>query len=277
MSENTRIEWADHTFNPWIGCTRIGPGCDHCYAERLATQRLQVPWGAGEPRKLTSAGYWRQPLRWNKRAEQHGVRARVFCASLGDVFDNEANPEWRDHLWSVIRRTPCLDWILVTKRIGNAAAMLPDDWDDGWPHVWLLATICNQLEADRDIPKLLRTPACIRGVSMEPLLGPVDMIRLEIRGLYWLNALTGRAYLSRNGGMPARASFPPLDWVIVGGESGPQARPMRFQWAEELWARCHTFNVPFFFKQWGGKDKKVSGRMLAGRTWDEYPRGMRHE
>lgn len=253
MAENTLIEWADHTFNPWIGCTKVGPGCDHCYAERLASTRLQLPWGQGAPRKHTSAKYWKQPLVWNVRAQRQGMRMRVFCASLADVFDNEVDPGWRDHLWALIRETPYLDWVLVTKRIGNAKWMLPEDWGAGYPNVWLLATVCNQGEADRDIPHLLDTPARVRGLSMEPLLGPVDLGFTN--GL--VHGCDAADYL--------------LDWVIVGGESGPGARAMPSGWVISLCKECRENGVPFFFKQWGGSNKKVNGRLLYGRAFDEFP------
>ena len=145
MSAATRIEWADSTFNPWIGCTKISPGCDHCYAERQMDQRLgRVRWGAGQPRQRTSAAYWRQPELWNAEADRFRecgacgwrgqieigaspvpfARRRVFCASLADVFDNEVPLKWLMDLLDLIRRTPNLDWLLLTKRIGNVTTRL---------------------------------------------------------------------------------------------------------------------------------------------------------
>ena len=161
MAENSKIEWTDHTFNGWIGCTKVGPGCDHCYAEQLATTRLGVAWGAGAPRRRTAPSTWAQPRRWNNRAVKLGIRQRVFCSSLADVFDNEVPREWREDLFELIRTTPALDWLLVTKRIGNAIPMVRRDGaiaGNGTRYlpdnVWLGATIVNQAEADRDIPKL---------------------------------------------------------------------------------------------------------------------------
>ncbi|RSV41509.1 phage Gp37/Gp68 family protein [Sphingomonas sp. ABOLE] len=263
MAENTKIEWAHHTFNPWIGCTKVGPGCDHCYAETLATSRLGVIWGNEGERRRTAASTWKQPRRWNNRAAARGVRERVFCASLADVFDNRADPAVRAELFQLIRETPQLDWLLVTKRIGNAAAMA--EAAGGMPeNVWLGATIVNQEEANRDIPKLLATPASVRFLSMEPLLGPVD---LEVawhgeNALYsecwgdcsWCknghpplhNCAAGRQ--SEADWMKARSG---LDWVIVGGESGPGARPMHPDWARQLRQQCADAGVPFLFKQWG--------------------------
>ena len=168
MADHTKIEWADSTFNPWIGCTRIGPGCDHCYAETLMDKRWhKVRWGTGQPRRRTSPGNWLQPLVWeNDHADfraLNGRKRRVFCASLADVFDNEVPAEWREDLFALIRATPHLDWLLLTKRIGNAQAMIRaalSNLDIGYdipftcwpyPNVWLGATVVNQTEADRDV------------------------------------------------------------------------------------------------------------------------------
>ncbi len=247
MAENTAIEWTDHTFNPWEGCQKVGPGCDHCYAEtrnaRYAPKGVEgAPnWGPGAPRRRTSTSNWNKPLRWQREAAafyaQHGRRQRVFCASLADVFDNAVDPAWRADLFELIKATPDLDWLLLTKRIGNVANMLPVPFDFAahYPNVWLGATIVNQAEADRDIPKLLATSAAVRFLSMEPLLGPVDLSELQL-GLpvnAWLTWLDG------------------LDWVIVGGESGPGARPMHPDWARSIRDQCAATGVAFLFKQWG--------------------------
>lgn len=296
MSENTKIEWCDHTFNPWIGCTQISPACDNCYAKafdsRFAVSGHAMHWGAGVARKRTSEANWRLPMKWNRKAEMsqnawqigidlHGgdesaciaagfikpVRPRVFCASLADVFDNEVPIQWRMNLFSLIASTPNLDWLILTKRIGNVIPMLKDalvdasaedqsrwsglarwigDWWDGKQpaNVWLGATICNQTEADRDIPKLLSVPAHKRFLSMEPLLGPVDLsgnLPAE-RALRWY-----------------RPMLPMLDWVIVGGESGPNARPMHPDWARSLRDQCDAAGVPFLFKQWGEWREPLDG------------------
>lgn len=248
MSANTKIEWADHTFNPWIGCTKVGPGCDHCYAEvDFDKRRHVVIWGAGQPRKRTAPSTWAQPLRWNAEAERLGIRYRVFCASLADVFDNEVPSVWRADLFKLIADTPNLDWLLLTKRIGNVSRMLPFGWQDFGlpPNVWIGATICNQDEADRDITKLLAVPAAKRFLSMEPLLGAVDV--------------TGEYLTAKLGSYPFKSLSDEhrtklidlLDWVIVGGESGPNARPMHPDWARSLRDQCEAAGVPFLFKQWG--------------------------
>lgn len=319
MSANTKIEWADHTFNPWIGCTKVGPGCDHCYAKaEWEDRRHRVVWGAGHARSRTKT--WGDPVKWNANHEaffaEHGRRQRVFCSSLADVFDNQVPEAWRWDLFRLIKQTPHLDWLLLTKRIGNARIMLnsaastvmddfvgADTWDkEPWPNVWIGATVVTQEEADRDIPKLLAVPATKRFLSMEPLLGSVDLTALHNPGPLhqrgaFINALRGGTY----GQVPTtgermRITHGPIeciDWVIVGGESGPGARPMHPDWARSLRDQCEAAGVPFMFKQWGefapnwlnddagqkisGSEwidrmgKKIAGRTLDGRTWDEVP------
>ncbi|MGO4151446.1 phage Gp37/Gp68 family protein [Cupriavidus sp. YAF13] len=265
MSENTKIEWTDATFNPWIGCAKVSPACDHCYAEVSTPARaLGVTWGAKEDRHRTSAANWKLPLRWNAQHDEffaaHGRRRRVFCASLADVFDNAVSAQWRFDLLRLIIETPNLDWLLLTKRIGNAAEMLEqamraltvgrEGWRDNYlPNVWIGATVCNQEEADRDIPKLLAVPARVRFLSMEPLLGPVDLTAVQYTTSpgYFGDALRWhhQPHCSRN------ERYPGVDWVIVGGESGPGARPMHPDWARSLRDQCTAAGVPFLFKQWG--------------------------
>lgn len=137
MAENSAIEWTDHTFNPWWGCQKVSPGCDHCYAETwdLRFHAAAPHWGPGAPRRRTGADTWRQPLKWHRKAVAAGVRPRVFCASMADVFDNQVDPAWRADLWSLIRVTPALRWLLLTKRPQNIRKMLPPDWGTGWPNV----------------------------------------------------------------------------------------------------------------------------------------------
>lgn len=263
MAENSNIEWTDHTFNPWIGCQKVSPGCDHCYAETWDARGLQQResrWGPHATRTRTSQANWRKPLAWNREAEAAGKRARVFCASLADVFDNHPSirEEWRDDLWKLIAATPHLDWLLLTKRPQNVPRMVPG-WmgPHSWPsNVWLGTTVENQTEADRRIPHLLAVPARVRFLSCEPLLGPVDLTRLSGSTLwgnthqdYITDALKGWVY---DDGMrvPDRTCAA-ISWVICGGESGPGARPMHPGWARSLRDQCHAAGVAFHFKQWG--------------------------
>jgi protein gp37 len=229
MAENTAIEWATHTFNPWTGCTKVSPACDFCYAEAWAKRAGRPELWQGE-RKRTTEAYWRQPLKWDRAAQAAGRRDRVFCASLADVFDNQVPERWRDDLWHRIEQTPNLDWLLLTKRPQNIAKMLPGarigtrPWGDGWPNVWLGTTVENQAEAERRIPHLLAVPAAVHSLSCEPLLE--DLTGIDLTG---------------------------IDWVIVGGESGPKARPMQEAWAESLRDQCRAAGVAFFMKQMARK------------------------
>jgi len=289
MAENTAIEWCDHTFNPWVGCTKVSPACDHCYAESWAKRSGSVEWG-GERRRTTPAN-WRKPLQWQAKAAEfqalHGRRQRVFCASLADVFDNAAAPQWRVDLFRLIAMTPSLDWLLLTKRIGNASEMIKQAVDGAscarlptktpqwpWPNVWIGATVCNQEEADRDIPKLLQVQARVRFLSIEPMLGPISF-----KGMF---ANPERINEGTN-------ALEELDWVICGGESGPSARPMHPDWARSLRDQCAAAGVPFLFKQWGEHlagelcphpdyaDDAVSAWRLdqAGRRWHDPLEGLK--
>jgi protein gp37 len=252
MGENSAIEWTNHTFNPWVGCTKIGPGCDHCYAEGWAKRSGLVTWG--KDRRRTSPANWRKPLKWN--AEAGHIRPRVFCASLADVFDNEVPEQWRADLFYLIRQTPRLDWLLLTKRIGNAWPMIQRAmWSIGMhagmhhslpANVWLGATVVNQQEADRDIEKLLCIPAAIHFLSVEPMLGPIKPNRLHAH-------CPTHDY---DGGFCSGGTCPDLqvvDWMIVGGESGSQARSMNPDWARGLQEHCRRVGIAFFMKQMTGK------------------------
>lgn len=258
MADTTNIEWCDSTFNPWIGCTRISTACDDCYAARSTPARtLGVAWGSGQPRRRTSDSTWGQPVAWQRQAPAfyavHGRRRRVFCASLADWLDNEVPIDWLVDLLQVVHDTPALDWLLLTKRIGNWERRISEAlhhvgqrrgclvdplfhmltrWLRGTPplNVWIGATVVIQPEFDRDMPKLDATPAAVRFLSIEPMLGAI----VDRDGWLWG---TG----SRNG----------IDWVICGGESGSKARPMHPDWARSLRDQCAAAGVPFMFKQWG--------------------------
>lgn len=257
MAEETRIEWADHTFNPWIGCTKVSPACDHCYAEAQASRYWpgEQLWAGN--RKRTSENNWRQPLKWNRQAKdfhaQHGRPPMVFCASLADVFDNQVPEQWRRDLWALIDATPNLIWLLLTKRPQNIRKMLPPEIDGApiWDNVWLGTTVENQAEADRRIPHLLAAPAVKRFLSCEPLLGPVDLTNLSVvspRGVEQWNALDRTE--ARDAAFEGAVSGV-IDWVIAGGESGAAARPSLLDWFQDLRDQCAAAGVPFFFKQWG--------------------------
>jgi len=307
--KDSKIEWTHHTFNPWIGCTRVSPGCVNCYAETMMDKRWgKVEWGPQGQRIRTSDDYWKQPLKWNREAAAAGERRRVFCASLADVFENKPDQRqemdaWRLSLFDLIYDTPSLDWLILTKRPENVKVMVPwmfhhPDFH-GWPsNVWIGTSVENQEYADKRIPELLKIPAAVRFLSVEPLLGPVDLhfdfIERDDDGnsIHWhsqncpdfCDYACGSQW---NGG---------INWVIVGGESGPNARPMHPEWVRSIRDQCQEAGTPFFFKQWGewvndyeigvpGNSamtylekktlykvgKKRAGRLLDGREWNEFP------
>ena len=242
MGENTAIEWATHTFNPWRGCQKVSPGCTNCYAETTSHRNPAVLGEWGPPhateRVIAAEAYWRKPEKWNRDAQAAGVRARVFCASLADVFEDAPQVDGaRVRLWDLIGDTPWLTWLLLTKRPENVRSMVPAWWIlDRWPaNVWLGTSVEDQERAELRIPYLMDVPATVRFLSCEPLLGPVD-----------LDGWIDRALNMNTGTFASR-----IHWVIVGGESGPDARPMHPEWSEALRDQCVAAEVPFFFKQWG--------------------------
>ena len=251
MGAVTKIEWCHHTFNPWWGCTQVSPLCDHCYAMMLDVRWFKrAHWGPGAARRYFNVEYWAQPLEWDRRGSVASTRRRVFCASMADVFDNDADPAVRDRLWGLIRQTPNLDWLLLTKRIGNASKMLPSDWGEGYPNVWLIVSV-DQTALDRDAPKLAAIPAVVHGLSIEPQLAPVHL------GDF--------------------ASL--LQWVINGGESGAGSRPFQVEWTRSLAAECKQAGIPIFIQRLGSKphDRGIPLRLKdhAGRDWSEWPVDLR--
>jgi protein gp37 len=245
MAENTKIEWATHTFNPWWGCTRISRACDNCYAADLAKRTGSGNLWEGE-RRRTGASNWRLPYRWNNQATLTGDRPRVFCASMADVFDNQVPPEWRRDLFAMIRETPNLDWLLLTKRPQNISKMLPDDWGNGWRNVWLGASTENRTEMLRRGAALKSIAAAVHFWSAEPLVESLGDIPAEI--------------------MP--------DWIIAGGESGNGARvwPGFEDACRSLRDQCRSAGVPFFMKQMQGARKATMPPIPDDLLVREIPR-----
>lgn len=243
MGDVTKIEWADKTFNPWIGCQKVSPGCDRCYAESLSNRYGWVEWGPHGERRRTSEANWRKPIKWAKAAGGTGKRPRVFCASLADVFDNRAPDEWRMDLWRLIRETPELDWLLLTKRPENIAKMIPWAPNGGtpYPNIWLGTTAEDQAHYDRRWPILSGIPAAVRFISYEPAIGPVHDINGDT------NAVP--------------------DWIICGGESGHGARMMDAAWARDVQMQCKFRGAKFFMKQMTGKKPIPDDLMVR-----EFPR-----
>ena len=239
MGADTKIEWADHTFNPWVGCAKVSPACTNCYAESWAKRAGHADLWRGV-RSRTSAANWRLPLKWNRTTPG----ARVFCASLADVFEDHPDlAEWRLDLFRLIHETPRLIWMLLTKRPEKAASFFRLHGGRAPDNVWVGTTVENQEQADRRIPELLTIHARVRFLSCEPLLGPVDL-----------------------GGLRERD----LQWVIAGGESGPKARPSHPNWFRSLRDECAQATIPFHFKQWGEHDEHMLrvGKARAGRLLD---------
>lgn len=314
MSEQTKIEWCDHTFNPWMGCAKVSPGCAHCYAETLMDHRYgKVKWGKGQPRQRTSAANWRLPMKWNLEAMKYPFRCsicrnaydakpqydgpffcphcssgdnpvaertvarhrpRVFCASLADWLDDEVPIEWLADLLKVIHDTPNLDWLLLTKRPENwlervtlaatfaIKAGRSNEMANAWvannppyvvatapANVLLGVSVEDQTRADERIPALLQIPARVRFLSMEPLLGAVDLWAVGKKQPQ-LNALNGGWSVPRNNGRPLDGHRG-IDWVIIGGESGKGARACNVEWVRVLVQQCAASGVPCFVKQMG--------------------------
>lgn len=299
MGETTGISWTDHTFNPWWGCTKVTRGCDHCYAETFDRRLGGAHWGKGKPRRVFGTKHWSEALRWNAAAEKAGKRARVFCASMADVFDAEAPKGQLERLWNLIRVTPWLDWQLLTKRPARIARALPADWGEGWPNVWLGTTVEDQEQAKIRIPLLLGVPARVWFLSCEPLLAALRLDRIELvspKPPYgpgvWLNAFTG-VLDGPDDVLPGR-----IGWIIMGGESGPGARPFALDWARALVNQAHGGDARVFVKQLGARPVVLTGttgrfrthdgkrqieltaegvslRDRKGGDWDEWPEDLR--
>ena len=301
MGKNSAIEWTDHTWNPWRGCHKISAGCKNCYMFRE-----QKRYGRDPSIVVRAAdGTFYAPLRWKEPAF-------VFTCSWSDFFIEDADA-WRVDAWDVIRRTPHLTYLVLTKRLENVPSRVPYDWP--LDNVWLGVSIEDQDTADERIPQLPQIPAAVRFVSAEPLLGKLNLS-------YYLNGCPepyggGVEYVTHDMAMDAcmpeiegmaieqepqwAQTTPSLDWLIVGGESGPNARPCHPDWVRSLRDQCVSAGIPFFFKQWGewssdavallwsGIDKppsnvklldgewmakigkKAAGRLLDGREWNERP------
>lgn len=255
MGAETGIEWTDHTFNIAWGCIKVGPGCDHCYAETLAKRYGHNVWGPAKTtaRRTFGEKHWNEPLKWNAAAEKAGVRRRVFCSSMADVFEDHPTIDAeREKLWPLIRATPSLDWQLLTKRPERIAAALPLDWgEEGYANVWLGTSVESQDYAAKRIAPLAAVPAIVRFLSVEPLLGP-----LTFRWASW------QARGANPKGVTSHLdSLKALSWIIVGGESGPGCRPMDLNWVRTIRDECAEGGVAFFLKQLGGSNPR--GHHLA--------------
>ena len=241
MGSNTSIAWADHTFNIAWGCVKISPGCARCYAERIASDAGHDVWGVGASRRTFGVKYWQQPCRWHRIAASNPRRVRVFTSSMCDVCeDNPTIERERDRLWRLIDATPALDWLVLTKRPERLPVCLPRSWGNGWSNVWLGVSVESMAYTTR-IERLTRIPAVVRFVSYEPALGPLDGVNL-----------TG------------------IDWLIYGGESGPDYRMHKLEWARAMRDKCRAEGVAFFYKQ-SSAYRTEMGTTLDGETIKEFP------
>lgn len=293
MAENSKIEWTENTFNIVEGCEKVSPGCKNCYAEtRDKHWHGGEHWGPNSNRKPMSEAYWRKPAIWNVQAYKENRKIKVFCSSLCDVFEDHPDlVEPRERLFKIIESTSNLIWQLLTKRPENILKFVPPHWLDGFPeNVWMGTTVENQEYAEIRLPLLYKVPAKVRFLSCEPLLGPV-YLRFSVN-----DHLRGPAVVE---------AIDFISWVICGGESGHNARPIHPDWARLLRNQCDWANVPFFFKQWGEYlpdcqagdktnldntdhlfpsphnpekqnkywkiGKKEAGGLLDGKEWKEFP------
>ena len=310
MGERTAIAWTDHTFNPWWGCERVSPGCQNCYAEAFAKRTGHDVWGKNAGRRFFGDKHWAEPLKWNAAAEAAGEPALVFCSSMADVFEDrpELVPH-RERLWELIEATPHLIWQLLTKRPWNARVLTRFRYFHGLPdNVWIGTTVEDQQRADERIPHLLDIPARVRFLSCEPLLGPVELpwgnlccdceshsgvdddegpdklwrcdscdelIRYvdDPAGRITLDDLVART--RRRVSVQVLRAGRRIDWVIVGGESGPRHRPLDLEHARSIVEQCDDADVPVFFKQVGGRTPTAGGDLLDGQLIKQFPAYIR--
>lgn len=282
MAENTKIEWATHTVNFWWGCMKVSEGCANCYAETLSHRFGKSIWGPPSTTdRERKSGAIANMRKWDRQAAKSGEVVRVLAQSMSDFFEDHPQlPAWRNEAFGVIEECENLVVMLLTKRPENIMRMVPKSWIHDWPeHVWIGTSVENQNAAKKRIPHLLAVPAAVRFLSCEPLLGEVSIAE------YYRE--------EGNGAYSVWADY--IDWVIVGGESGNNARPMHPDWARSIRDQCVAADVAFHFKQWGNWSpmlhadssgemhfwpsggasqnvgKHAAGRMLDGRTWDEFP------
>lgn len=251
MGKDSKIEWCDHTFNPVWGCVKCDPGCENCYANSLASRFGYDVWGPEKPRRLFGEKHWNEPRRWDKQAAKQGIKAKVFCGSMCDVFEIHANNEWqrkldveREKLWGLINKTPNLIWMLLTKRPENVLGLIPDVMPK---NVWMGVSV-SEPNGMRRVEELAKIPARVRFLSVEPMIGMV-----------WASRY--------------------IDWVIIGGESEQhgKARPLPISSAADLIEQCDHLAIPVFVKQMGthwAKRTKVDGWKTAYELGDRKGQDM---
>jgi protein gp37 len=271
MSETTGIAWTDATFNIAWGCTKVSPGCKHCYAEGEAARFGHDVWGPTAPRRIFNEKHWKDPERWARKwyaTNDEGRAMRIFTSSMADVFEDhpQINAE-RPKLWKLIRSMPHVDWQVLTKRPENFARFLPDDWGAGYKNVWLGVSAEDQKHADLRIPVLLKTPAALRWVSYEPALDLIDFAGVAMLHGGLENVLRGEtSALAKELGIQRLNC---IDWIVVGGESGHHARPFDVGWARFIVQQCARNGVACFVKQLGARPREVND--AEGLEWPRAP------
>lgn len=258
MGEKSKIAWTDNTFNVAWGCEKVSPACAHCYAEAWAKRTGFDVWGKNGARRTFDEKHWREPWKWNLQAEREGAPIKVFCSSMCDVFeDHPILAQERLKLWPLIERTPYLRWQLLTKRIDKVMEMLPPAWTTHGripDNVWIGTTVDNQEWADKRLPHLISIPAKVRFVSYEPALGPVDFTQ-----------------------------WPSINWIIVGGESGPNSSRFLYEWAQDTITQAKQIGAACFVKQMGANPwQEVDDIAMPwklqdkkGGDWNEWPEELR--
>jgi protein gp37 len=241
MGKETGISWCHHTFNAWWGCTKVSPGCKNCYAETFSRKHKFDIWGENKPRRTFSEKHWNEPRKWNKEAQKENKLHTVFCGSMMDWAEDDAPVLERKKMWELIKETPFLMWLTLTKRPENILKYLPDDWTENYPNVALGTSIENNDYIIR-VDIIRKIPAVVHFISAEPLLGPLTDLELTN-----------------------------IDWVIVGGESGTNWREMKKEWAIEIRDKCLKNNVSFFYKQGNGQFSGAEP-YLDGVEYKQFPK-----
>lgn len=258
----TKIEWTEETWSPIIGCSKLSPGCDHCYAERMAVRLASNPKVSAPYPLVVKDGHWTGKTAFN--FESLGKPAKwkkpkmIFVCSMGDLFHESVKIAWLDHVFKVISNIKHHTYLILTKRPKNMKAYFDNRNDPTLQNVWLGVTAENQEQADKRIPILLQIPAVKHFVSIEPMLGPVNLLQtITPKGYHGQSTLSYYTFLDH------------LDWVICGGETGPGARPIEPFWVLNMRDQCKNNKVPFFFKSWGGKEYKTC--RISFKEYKQYP------
>lgn len=242
MGDKTSINWTNYTFNPWWGCDRVSPGCDNCYAAALDKRTGGDYWNPRVKPRRTKTNNWNKVISWQKKAKRENVNLKVFCGSMMDWCDKNSPEGALTALWELIRNTPNLTWQLLTKRASLIQKCLPEDWGEGYDNVWLGVTVEDVDFGGKRLDIIKKIPAKVKFLSCEPLLEDISEL-----------------------------DFTNIDWVIIGGESGPGFRPMKKKWAISLIEKCENLKIPVWFKQNGGNTRNKGGILIDAKIIQNWP------